>query len=91
MAALLTADTKALLADSGAGLAAVEPWMRRRPNKRSAPLRNVKAQNAVPSPSRGGRALTGRTTSPGLFEVLAVLGKAKNLARVADQTGAQSA
>jgi len=30
-------------------------------------------------------ALTGRTTSPGIFEVLAVLGKDESLARVADQ------
>ncbi len=30
-------------------------------------------------------ALTGRTTSPGIFEVLVVLGKAESLARIADQ------
>jgi glutamyl-tRNA synthetase len=30
-------------------------------------------------------ALTGRTTSPGIFDVLAVLGKAESLARIADQ------
>jgi glutamyl-tRNA synthetase len=29
-------------------------------------------------------ALTGRTTSPGIFEVLAVLGKPESLARLAD-------
>ena len=33
-------------------------------------------------------ALTGRTTSPGVFDVLAVLGQAESLARIADQTGA---
>jgi glutamyl-tRNA synthetase len=32
-------------------------------------------------------ALTGRTTSPGIFEVLTVLGKADSLARLADQAG----
>jgi glutamyl-tRNA synthetase len=32
-------------------------------------------------------ALTGRTTSPGIFEVLAVLGKAESLGRIADQAG----
>jgi glutamyl-tRNA synthetase len=30
-------------------------------------------------------ALTGRTTSPGIFDVLAVLGKAESLARIGDQ------
>jgi glutamyl-tRNA synthetase len=30
-------------------------------------------------------ALTGRTTSPGVFDVLAVLGREESLARVADQ------
>ena len=30
-------------------------------------------------------ALTGRTTSPGIFEVLTVLGKAESLARITDQ------
>jgi glutamyl-tRNA synthetase len=30
-------------------------------------------------------ALTGRATSPGIFEVLAVLGKPESLARLSDQ------
>ncbi|WP_363277412.1 hypothetical protein, partial [Mesorhizobium sp.] len=30
-------------------------------------------------------ALTGRSTSPGVFDVLAVLGREESLARVADQ------
>jgi glutamyl-tRNA synthetase len=38
---------------------------------------------AVAQPLRA--ALTGRTTSPGIFEVLVVLGKAESLARIADQ------
>jgi glutamyl-tRNA synthetase len=38
---------------------------------------------AVAQPLRA--ALTGRTTSPGIFEVLTVLGKAESLARLADQ------
>jgi glutamyl-tRNA synthetase len=33
-------------------------------------------------------ALTGRTTSPGIFEVLAVLGRQESLARLADQAAA---
>ena len=32
-------------------------------------------------------ALTGSTTSPGIFEVMAVLGPAETLARIGDQTG----
>ena len=34
-------------------------------------------------------ALTGRTTSPGIFEVLAALGKAESLARLRDQVAAE--
>jgi len=33
-------------------------------------------------------ALTGRTTSPGIFEVLVVLGKGESLARITDQATA---
>ena len=32
-------------------------------------------------------ALTGRATSPGLFDVMAVLGRTKSLARLRDQVG----
>ena len=38
---------------------------------------------AVAQPLRA--ALTGRTTSPGVFDVLAVLGREESLARIADQ------
>jgi glutamyl-tRNA synthetase len=40
---------------------------------------------AVAQPLRA--ALTGRTTSPGVFDVLAVLGREESLARIADQIG----
>ena len=43
---------------------------------------------AVAQPLRA--ALTGRTTSPGIFEVLVVLGKAESLARLADQAKPQA-
>ena len=33
-------------------------------------------------------ALTGRTTSPGIFDVLTVLGRAESLGRIEDQTKA---
>jgi glutamyl-tRNA synthetase len=90
-AALLTADAKALLADIGAELAAVEPWTAETTEQavRTFADRKGAKLGAIAQPLRA--ALTGRTTSPGIFEVLAVLGKVESLARVADQTGAQSA
>ena len=90
-AALLTADAKTLLADIGAELAAVEPWTAEATEQavRTFAERKGAKLGAIAQPLRA--ALTGRTTSPGIFEVLAVLGKAESLARVADQTGAQSA
>ncbi|MGA8076204.1 MAG: glutamate--tRNA ligase [Xanthobacteraceae bacterium] len=83
--ALLTAEARSLLADIAAELAAVEPWtgeateqaVRLFAEKKGAKL------GAVAQPLRA--ALTGRTTSPGIFEVLTVLGKAESLARLADQ------
>jgi glutamyl-tRNA synthetase len=44
---------------------------------------------AVAQPLRA--ALTGRTTSPGIFEVLTVLGKAESLARLKDQMAVRGA
>jgi glutamyl-tRNA synthetase len=90
-AALLTPDAKALLADIGAELAAIEPWTAQTTEQavRTFAERKGAKLGAIAQPLRA--ALTGRTTSPGIFEVLAVLGKTESLARVADQTGAQSA
>jgi glutamyl-tRNA synthetase len=89
--ALLTPDAKTLLADIGAELAAVAPWTAETTEQavRTFAERKGAKLGAIAQPLRA--ALTGRTTSPGIFEVLAVLGKAESLARVADQTGAQSA
>jgi glutamyl-tRNA synthetase len=86
-AALLTADAKTLLADIGAELAAVEPWTAETTEQAVRTFAESKGAKlgAIAQPLRA--ALTGRTTSPGIFEVLAVLGKAESLARVADQTG----
>ena len=44
---------------------------------------------AVAQPLRA--ALTGRTTSPPIFDVLAVLGREESLARLRDQTASQPA
>ncbi len=83
--ALLTPDARALLHDIEPELAQVEPWtaaaieqaVRAFAEQRGAKL------GAVAQPLRA--ALTGRTTSPGIFEVLVVLGKAESLARIRDQ------
>ena len=88
--ALLNAEAKALLQDIAIELAAVEPWtseatehaVRTFAERRSAKL------GAVAQPLRA--ALTGRTTSPGIFEVLAVLGKAESLARIADHVSLEA-
>ena len=63
---------------------------RRAPRPRCAPMRSAAGAKlgAVAQPLRA--ALTGRTTSPGIFEVLAVLGKAESLARIGDQAVAQA-
>ncbi|HMG80645.1 MAG TPA: glutamate--tRNA ligase [Xanthobacteraceae bacterium] len=90
-AALLTPDAKTLLADIAAELAAVEPWTAETTEQAVRTFAEGKGAKlgAIAQPLRA--ALTGRTTSPGIFEVLAVLGKAESLARIADQTGSQSA
>jgi glutamyl-tRNA synthetase len=86
-AAFLTLDAKSLLADIGAELANVEPWTPEATEQavRAFAERKGAKLGAVAQPLRA--ALTGRTTSPGIFEVLAVLGKTESLARVADQAG----
>ena len=66
-------------------LEAVTDW---RTETTEGAMRNFAEQNylklgAVAQPLRV--ALTGRTTSPGIFDVLAVLGREECLARLADQ------
>jgi len=86
-AALLTPDARSLLAGIAADLAGVEPWTTEGTEQavRTFAERNGAKLGAIAQPLRA--ALTGRTTSPGIFEVLTVLGKAESLARVADQSG----
>jgi glutamyl-tRNA synthetase len=86
--ALLTADAKALLHGIAGELAAVEPWSAESTEQavRTFAERKGLKLGAVAQPLRA--ALTGRTTSPGIFEVLALLGKADTMARLRDQTGA---
>jgi glutamyl-tRNA synthetase len=83
--ALLTPEARRLLADLIPELSAVAPW---RAETTEALIRgfagrlNVKL-GAVAQPLRA--ALSGRTTSPPIFDVLTVLGKEESLGRIADQ------
>jgi glutamyl-tRNA synthetase len=82
--ALLTEEARALLGELVRELELVEPWTAETTEavvRRIAEGRGAKL-GAVAQPLRA--ALTGRTTSPGIFDVLAVLGKSESLARLAD-------
>jgi len=83
--ALLTPEAKVLLRDIEGELARVEPWTAAATEQtvRAFAERKGVKLSAVAQPLRA--ALTGRTTSPGIFEVLVLLGKVESLARVADQ------
>jgi glutamyl-tRNA synthetase len=89
--ALLTPEAKALLSDIGNELAGVKPWTAEATERavRTFAERKGAKLGAVAQPLRV--ALTGRTTSPGIFEVLVVLGKAESLARVADHVTLEGA
>ncbi len=84
-AALLSPDARTMLGEIVTELEGVEPWtagdaeqaLRTFAERRGAKL------GSVAQPLRA--ALTGRTTSPGIFDVLAVLGKSESLARLRDQ------
>lgn len=82
---LLTAYARALLAALHAALDAVQQWDH---ETIEAAVRQVADSTGaklgqVAQPLRA--ALTGRKTSPGIFDVLALLGKEESLGRIADQ------
>jgi glutamyl-tRNA synthetase len=84
-AAILDADARALLGKAMAALSAVTQWDAA---STEAAIREVaEAAGAklgkVAQPLRA--ALTGRSTSPGVFDVLAVLGRDESLGRIRDQ------
>src|SRR5215510_1296687 len=84
-AALLTPETRTLIGKLRTALEAVTDWSA---ETTEAAMRNFAEQKnlklgAVAQPLRV--SLTGRTTSPGIFDVLAVLGREECLARLADQ------
>ena len=83
--AVLTPESRALIGRLRTVLETVTPWSE---ETTEAAIRAFAEQNglkigAVAQPLRV--ALTGRTTSPGIFDVLAVLGRQECLARLADQ------
>jgi glutamyl-tRNA synthetase len=88
--ALLTDEARRLLAAAAAGLAKVAEWSA---TETEAAVRAVAEAQGVKlgmlaQPLRA--AVTGKTTSPGIFDVLGVLGREECLARIADQTGASA-
>jgi glutamyl-tRNA synthetase len=86
--ALLTADARMLLRGLIAAFEAIPDWSAESTEaavRHYAESVNVKL-GSVAQPLRA--ALTGRVTSPGIFDVLAVLGKSDSLARVRDQAQA---
>ena len=84
---LLTAEAKSATAALLAELTAIPEWSAEAVEGvvRGFAERSGLKLGAVAQPLRA--ALTGRTTSPPIFDVLAVLGKDESLARLRDQTG----
>jgi glutamyl-tRNA synthetase len=83
--ALLTPEARALLGEVVPALESVETWTAEATEQavRGYAERKGAKLGAVAQPLRA--ALTGRTTSPGIFNVLAVLGRPESLARLKDQ------
>jgi glutamyl-tRNA synthetase len=84
-ATLLTADARGLLKEIIPELETVEPWSAQTTEQavRAYAERKGAKLGAVAQPLRA--ALTGRSTSPGIFNVLLVLGRQESLARLRDQ------
>jgi len=89
--ALLTSEAKALIAALLPELDAVTDWTAAAVEAVVRPYADRSGQKLgnIAQPLRA--ALTGRTTSPPIFDVLAVLGKDESLARLRDQGGNTSA
>ncbi len=84
-AALLTAESRALLKSAHGALSKVGSWEHDQLEKcirEVAEAEGVKL-GKLAQPLRA--ALTGRTTSPGIFDVLALLGQGESLNRIEDQ------
>jgi glutamyl-tRNA synthetase len=85
--ALLTPDARRTIGSLIAGLETIDDWSAAATEAavRAFAERTGLKLGAAAQPLRV--ALTGRTTSPGIFEVLALLGKDESLARLRDQAG----
>ena len=85
--AVMTDEARALVAAVLPDLEAVEPWSAEGAEQavRTFAERAGVKLGAIAQPLR--TALTGRVTSPGIFEVLTTLGKAESLGRLRDQAG----
>src|SRR6266550_4015973 len=84
-AGLLTSEARTLLREVSQDLSTIEPWhadATEQAIRAFAERKGVKL-GSVAQPLRA--ALTGRITSPPIFDVLAVLGKSESLARLGDQ------
>ncbi|MFC7537013.1 glutamate--tRNA ligase [Sphingomonas sp. GCM10030256] len=84
-AALLTPDARQVLVRTHSALAGLREWTR---ESTEAAVREVAEEaglklGKLAQPLRA--ALTGKTTSPGIFDVLALLGQGESLARIEDQ------
>jgi glutamyl-tRNA synthetase len=88
---LLTAEARQLLGDLAQDLEAIEPWSAEATEQamRTFAERKGLKLGTVAQPLRA--ALTGRTTSPPIFDVLAVLGKRESLGRLRDQVSPPAA
>src|SRR6059058_2063548 len=84
-AALLTADARAVLGELSEDLKTLEPWSPETTEQavRAFAERKGLKLGSVAQPLRA--ALTGRITSPPIFDVLTVLGKSESLGRLQDQ------
>jgi glutamyl-tRNA synthetase len=83
--ALISDESRALLRSAHAALDALGDWTH---DSTDQAIRAVADSEGVKlgklaQPLRA--ALTGRTTSPGIFDVLVLLGKGESLSRIADQ------
>jgi glutamyl-tRNA synthetase len=90
-AALLSEKARAGLAELTPRLAALDEWSAATTEgvvRESAAAQGVKLGDLA-QPLRA--ALTGRTTSPGIFDVLAILGREESLARLRDQAPSPNA
>jgi glutamyl-tRNA synthetase len=85
--ALLTDEARALVGDVTATLETVDPWTAEATEQAVRAFAEKKGLKlgAVAQPLRA--ALTGRSTSPGIFNVLSVLGRQESLTRLRDQAG----